>query len=281
MRYWAAVAVLVLVVSGGIVLGIRHRSQQNDKRPPRSDGDISRFQRSSERKGVIVFVHGIFGDSRSTWLCDRGRTWPEMLLVDSAFCQYDIYVAAYDTPYFGNTMTVDEVVANMKNRFGHDELLTKYDNVVFVCHSLGGIIVQRLLLTYREWAPKVQFIYFFSTPDTGAEVARLASYFNADPLLKQLLPGDENDYLLNLESEWRAARFTNIHRYCAYEKKAMGSFLVVDRLSGTRDCESAVPINEDHAGIVKPCSPTDDSYVALKNAVVVANKAPTRACSHY
>jgi hypothetical protein len=31
--------------------------------------------------GVIIFVHGVTGNSRSTWTADRsGRFWPEMLL---------------------------------------------------------------------------------------------------------------------------------------------------------------------------------------------------------
>ncbi len=36
---------------------------------------------------------------------------------------------------------------------------------------------------------------------TGAEIARLGSLFSSDPLLKEMFPGDANDYLLNLESE--------------------------------------------------------------------------------
>ena len=40
------------------------------------------------------------------------------------------------------------------------------------------------------------------------------------------------------------------------------------RLSGSRHCdEPPIPINEDHAGIVKPCSREADAYVALRNAV--------------
>jgi hypothetical protein len=50
-------------------------------------------------------------------------------------------------------------------------------------------------------------------------------------------------------------------------------------LSGTRNCtaQTPIPINEDHMGIVKPCSMQDDSYIALRNAVVAIPIAPTPA----
>jgi hypothetical protein len=101
------------------------------------------------------------------------------------------------------------------------------------------------LLTFRNYAQQVPFIYFVSTPQTGAQMANLASVFSSDPLLRALIPGDGNDYLQNLENEWRAAQF-HIHRFCAYEKKKYKGVLVVDRLSGTRNCDDPpLAINED------------------------------------
>jgi hypothetical protein len=138
---------------------------------------------------------------------------------------------------------------------------------VFVCHSLGGLVVQRLLLTFRQYAQQVPFIYFFSTPETGSQIANLGSVFSSDPLLKVMFAGDENGYLQNLENEWKAAQF-HIHRLCAYEKKKYKGVLVVDRLSGTRNCdEPPMAINEDHLGIVKPNGTEHDSYIALRNAM--------------
>jgi hypothetical protein len=140
-------------------------------------------------------------------------------------------------------MTIDEVVGNLANRLEHDGVF-QHREVAFVAHSLGGLIVQRFLLTHREYAPNGRFIYFFRPPK---------------PARKSQSWG--------LEREWRSAHFENIHRYCAYEKKKMAGVLVVDRLSGTRNCESGVAIGENHGGIVKPCSTSNDAYIALQNAV--------------
>jgi hypothetical protein len=63
---------------------------------------------------VVVFVHGIFGDSDSTWRYSPRVYWPRLLLTDEAFQDSDIYVASYSSPYFGNTMNVDEVVTEQE-----------------------------------------------------------------------------------------------------------------------------------------------------------------------
>lgn len=225
------------------------------------------YVRRNDAGRVIVFVHGIFGSSHDTWKCSEQVSWPDLLQDDVAFRDSDIYVAGYETPYLGNRMTIDEIVSNLKSRFDNDEVFSKHREVIFVAHSMGGLVAQRLLLTYRGLAKQVQFVYFYSTPETGAQIAKLGKMFSSDPLLKEMFPGDSNDYLMNLESEWQNADFT-IHRYCAYERKPLGGVLVVDRLSGTRACERAIAINENHATIVKPCDRNADSYIALRNAII-------------
>jgi pimeloyl-ACP methyl ester carboxylesterase len=242
--------------------------------PPTSGSAAqSHYERPGTKGGlykerVVVFVHGIFGNSDSTWRYSPRVYWPRLLLTDEAFRDSDVYVASYTSSYLGNTMTVDEVVANLNNRLISDGIFSKHREVVFVCHSLGGLVVQRLLLTFREHAQQVPFIYFFSTPETGAQVANLGGVFSSDPLLKVMFAGDENGYLENLENEWKAAKF-HIHRFCAFEKKKYKGVLVVDRLSSTRNCDDPpIAINEDHLGIVKPNSTQHDSYIALRDAAL-------------
>jgi hypothetical protein len=130
---------------------------------------------------------------------------------------------------------------------------------------MGGLIVQRLLLTHHDLAPKVRFIYFLSTPQEGSAIARLGHALNGDPNLQQMFHGDSNTYLQNMEAEWMGANF-GIPRYCTIERKPTHGVLVVDRESGTRNCQKVVALDEDHAGVAKPCTSNDDSYVALRVA---------------
>jgi pimeloyl-ACP methyl ester carboxylesterase len=235
----------------------------------------SHYERPTGGKGlfknrVIVFVHGLFGTASDTWTSSEGAYWPQLLLDDTAFNDSDIYVASYESPYFGNTMTVDELVVSLNDRFTADGVFENHREVVFVCHSLGGIVVEQFLVTYqKQYADKVPFVFLFAVPNEGSQVAALGQFLSKDPLLKTLMHGNEDDYLLALETQWRAAQFKT-RRYCAYEKKSLkGTVFIVDRSSGTRNCDApAKPINEDHWGIVKPNDRKHSSYIALRNAVV-------------
>jgi hypothetical protein len=193
-----------------------------------------------------------------------------MLLSDETFADSDVYVAGYETPPHGGTMTLDEVVSALKNRFDADAVFSEHQEIIFVAHSLGGLVVQRLLLTYPTLVPSTKLIYFFSTPESGSGIARYARIFNSDPLIGELRSGPRNDYLESLEDSWRAAPGVgSLMTRCAYETKKTHHVLVVDRLSATRMCPigTPLPIPKDHISIVKPCSVKDDAYIALNNAV--------------
>ena len=232
------------------------------------------YERHATKKRVVVFIHGIFGTAADTWTCSTGSTcWPQLMASDPDWSTADIYVAEYRTPYRGGRMTIDEVVSNLKNRLELDHVFEEHSDVAFIAHSLGGLVVERLLLTYRDLLPRVSSIYFLATPQEGAQIATLGRVFSSDPLLKEMLPGDANDYLANLEAEWRAAGASPGAEmpatYCAYETQPFKGVLVVGRLSSTRNCSGgnplALPLN--HVTIAKPCSTNDDVYGAVKKAI--------------
>ena len=226
------------------------------------------YIRKQGNKRVLVFIHGLYGGV-DTWRCDDKHYWPEMLAQDKdpSIANLDIYVASFPTPQKGGNETVADLETTVKNRLEADKIFSDHDEVVFVAHSLGGIIVQQILLTYRDegFYRKVSFIYFYGTPQEGSKVAKLASIFSPDPLLKELSSGDGNFVLPDMNSKWIHAGFESIKRFCAYETKSVHGFKIVDRSSATRGCQDFVAIPANHISIVKPCSTRDDSYIALKN----------------
>lgn len=232
-------------------------------------GDRAHYQGKNDHKDrVIVFVHGVYGSATSTWQCINGKTsWPELMAADETFKNSDIYVVDYPSPKTGNMMSIDDEVSNIMNRARNDGVFD-HKELVFLVHSLGGLVTQRLLLTHREVAAKTQFVYFFSTPEEGAQIAQIGHLFNNDPLLKQMYQGEDNSTLEGIERDWSNANF-NIARYCAYERQTTKGVVVVGRLSGTRLCNhDPVAIYADHSGIVEPCDSDNASYIAFKSAYV-------------
>ncbi len=227
--------------------------------------DTAHYVRDNKSDRVIVFVHGIFGNAEGTWTSPPDLYWPELIASDELFGKPDIYVAAYDTGV-GNSMTMDEVAQGLYQRFTDAGVFTKHRQVIFICHSLGGLVTERFLLKHRELAPQVPLIYFYGTPQTGAQIARVGSVFSDDPLLREMAPGSSNDYLQTMESDWRNAGFSTIRRLCAYEKLKYKCVLVVDSLSGSRGCDDATAVNKNHVTLVKPNSTQDSAYILFRNA---------------
>ncbi|MBR1154530.1 triacylglycerol lipase [Bradyrhizobium sp. JYMT SZCCT0428] len=213
---------------------------------------------------VIVFVHGIIGDSKDTWT--NGNTyWPALLTSDKDFDGASIYVYEYPTSV-SSTMSLNEVAENMRLIFNADGV-SQHNNIVFIAHSMGGLVLRNYLLKYREVASRVRMSYFFATPTTGSEIAAIVGLVpKVGPQVKALRPMERASDLANTQLDWRAARF-KFPSYCAFETLATYGIVVVPQASATNLCDDVVdPINSDHFSIVKPSGPRSLPYLAFKAA---------------
>jgi pimeloyl-ACP methyl ester carboxylesterase len=232
------------------------------------------FVRSNQDNGVVIFVHGVLGDSIDSWINPRTKAyWPDLLTKDSTFDNYDVYVYGYPTPLTGRSYTIDELADNMRLVLSQADVLSQRE-LIFLSHSMGGLVTRALLLKYRNLMPKVGLLFFYSTPTTGSQLANVANLASDNPQLHAMFPMGHSTYIEGLQSAWLAEPKTKMIRsYCAYEKLATHGVDVVTRQSATNLCtESLNPILEDHISIVKPASATALSYLAFRDAFVDAHK---------
>jgi len=225
------------------------------------------------RARVIVFVHGIHG-SRDSWRASNGAYWPELIRTDPHFSYSDVDVAEYPTPSSNGKMSSVQLADILWARLKQDHVW-EHREVVFIAHSLGGILVEEMLLRHPVEAARVKFIVSYGTPHEGSPIARLASLYDKDPLLNDLSDATDNTFLTELENNWRGHDSVNgIHRFCAYETKdtmpdnAFGRYLktharVVSFFSATYGCDVTTPpqaIEADHVGLVRPRDRKSSAY---------------------
>lgn len=61
----------------------------------------SHYIRDTGKDSVIVFVHGVLGDSQSTWTNEGTKAyWPDLMKDDSHFSDFDIFVVGYPSTLF-------------------------------------------------------------------------------------------------------------------------------------------------------------------------------------
>jgi hypothetical protein len=88
---------------------------------------------------------------------------------------------------------------------------------VFVAHSMGGLIVLRLLLSRRNLLPRVPLIVFFAVPQAGSEMPELGKVFSTNAGLQSLIPFNKDEFLQSIENDWRALEVQRPHISCGFE----------------------------------------------------------------
>ena len=101
-----------------------------------------------------------------------------------------------------------------------------YPAIVFVTHSMGGLVVLRELLTHREILAQVPGVVFYATPQEGSQITAIAQHVANNPAIEQMLPADRNGYLRVLNDEWRSLPKRPVVR-CAYEKRPTAGVMIV------------------------------------------------------
>src|SRR4051794_18832358 len=100
----------------------------------------------------VVFVHGLGGHAYNTWRrgSDDRSFWPLWLAQDIEGVA--VYILSYPAPlsnWLGTaTPLQDRAVSVLESLLSEPSFRTK--PVMFVCHSLGGLIVKQFMLDLQQ-----------------------------------------------------------------------------------------------------------------------------------
>jgi predicted alpha/beta hydrolase family esterase len=202
---------------------------------------------TASNRQVVVFVHGIRDNGRDCWTNDNLQYWPA-LVADQAK-GWNVFVADYS-----DRISIEAIAAKM--RVDLTDVFKRHSHVVFVAHSMGGLVVREFLIQNQEYIPQVSGIYLLATPSLGSKVADLVSSLGIGNVqVDQLRTEKLNSFLRDLNERWKPFR-ESIKTQCAYEQRKTWLFNVVDSDSANAVCdELGVPVNTGHSGVAKPASP--------------------------
>lgn len=126
---------------------------------------------------AVIFVHGFFSSSASCWVSKTGTFWPELLLKDTRLPSSSIFLGGYYTSIASGEYSIrdcaNELFGSIKRA---DELgrrsPSSFRNLVFVCHSLGGIVTRYLLESNRDaFKGKRIGLCLMASPSLGSDYA--------------------------------------------------------------------------------------------------------------
>lgn len=228
-------------------------------------------QANPPSKVAVVFVHGIFGDTDGTWTNANGQTFFQLLRSAPVIGnQVDVFAFGFTSNALkGGSLDIREA-ANMLEQSLQYNGVWNYPKVIFVAHSMGGLIVMREMIDNPARRDKVPLMMFYATPQEGSQITAIAKYVVNNPAVKQMLVADQNDFIKTLNDDW--GRIPDEDKpviNCAYETAPYTGVMIVPWSSATRFCKDVPTAIEgtDHLTIVKPDRLTHPSVVVLVNAL--------------
>ncbi|PYV76159.1 MAG: hypothetical protein DMG96_14990 [Acidobacteria bacterium] len=162
------------------------------RRPPVGENNLWYLDRRTQ--SVIVFVHGVLSDSRDCWFYEDSETpsrnmyWPALIESDRRFPDVSIYLGGYYTAIDSKTYEIrncaDELFSALARaeESGAPGVLSR-EEILFVCHSTGGIVTRYLLEYYRDkFQSKKIGLLLIASPSYGSKLADrlafLAGFYN-------------------------------------------------------------------------------------------------------
>jgi pimeloyl-ACP methyl ester carboxylesterase len=231
-----------------------------------------------KQPSAIVFVHGVTGDPVTTWAKSADVFWPCLMREkNSTFQRADIFLYGFVSERLSPSPTIDEAANRLFTDLQGAGLFKAHSHIAFVAHSLGGLIVSRMVLLHskKEGMNRVRLVYFYGTPAKGASAAGVAKFFSNNIQFKELSDGDS---LAAWAARWRAeSPHLNIRSRCAVETKGMSPWYVPSFIFGgdllvREDSASALcdgkseKLSLNHSDMVKPRSSQDDPFLLLRNS---------------
>ncbi len=236
----------------------------------------------------VVFVHGLGGDARTTWMADKddhNSFWPGWLAKDvQGIGVWTLGYAADASKWKEETMPLADRGNQVLDLLCNEGLGRR--PIAFITHSMGGIVVKQILRNadsfgvtcFDEILTQTRGIAFIATPHSGAHIANFAqlaaAVYRTNEHVGELAAHDSrlrelHGWFLNRYLKGRAVV---CRTYC--EKRELRpeipllgvrlpkGILVVDETSAEPNIpgERAIPLDEDHVSICKPLDRKSQLY---------------------
>src|SRR5690606_5815405 len=215
---------------------------------------------------AVVFLHGVLSSGETCWTASSGAYWPSLLADEATLARVGVYVFSYETGLFSGSYRLGDIVDTLKELMRLDGLFD-CRGVVFVAHSMGGIIARKLLVERAtDFADCALGLFLVASPSVGssyanfiAPLARLIGHTQADALRFS----QQNAWLLDLDKEFTNLKEKRLPSIIGKELVEDKFILlpglirkqVVEPFAGAKYFGEAIKIaGSDHFTIAKPAS---------------------------
>ncbi|MEQ3748558.1 MAG: ABC-three component system protein [Celeribacter sp.] len=213
----------------------------------------------------IIFLHGLAGDRFSTWTNAAGELWPRLIADTFTTCR--IYTCGFKSSRTAGIKAGEGTSIMDLGSLVADGLICREPlapKTLFICHSLGGLVVKQMLRKcsdsadsdFNELGRSCVGVAFLATPHQGSKFASTLNTILSNGASKQLSQlTDSEEELISLNEYFRArVGRKDIAVKSFYETEKTWGVQIVDKVSGNPGVYGSdpIPVEADHIGICKP-----------------------------
>jgi len=247
--------------------------------------------RKQSNRRALVFVHGFTGDADGTWKADGLDSFPGLLATDAELQDYDVFLFQYATSFFFPP-EINNIVNQLE--FALEQHLSGH-SLVFVAHSMGGLICMRYVLRQLENAARLRVVGLltYGTPMSGVEwikyatlvlrltavkipvVSWISGLFTRNRQLENMKVGSE--FIDRLNSQWVLRVLNggypsipaNLRTWLPTRVVTGNDDWVVPEVSarGFYGDIDWIPVDKGHIAMIKPASRSDEVYQIASNFI--------------
>lgn len=218
----------------------------------------------------LILIHGLGGKSDQTW-----GNFPQYLMHDESI-KYEVIEYGYNSPHpILEFWKRAESLVNVSNGLLTDiksRCDLENDEIILVAHSMGGIILKKLLLKIDTLGlpNKIKKICFFDVPHDGSGYANVGKYLAFKNRQIKNLVRDSSE-LDDLNDEWVSRGFND--KYDILSVIASNDDIVSASSSKSIFREHKVETIQgvNHKSITKPNSSNDTQVVVLIKFILKLN----------
>lgn len=242
----------------------KYRNQAIQSLKGENNAGVHIVRRKEGNQAAIVFVHGFGGDARETW-----GQFPSLITADAALKGWDVISVGYNTGLMPDIRGLwagkpdIQKLADFMRTIINKDFSAKYQRLVLVAHSMGGLVIQRSLLDLdeNERNKLIHGVILFGTPSQGLKKAHFGRIINRQ--IRDL--GHEGAFIKQLRQDWSET---------IGDRPAFRFLAVAGDLDEFVPADSSLtPFTEkyreitagNHVDIVKPDSSDHLSYQILHN----------------
>lgn len=239
-----------------------------------NDADLKFTSKKPGAETTIVFIHGFGSSSDKSWRHPSATySVPELVENDSNLINLNIATVDYSS-FFRDGPGIEDIAWDIAREI-KDEVHPD-QRLIFVAHSLGGILSREVLLYDSTIKDRTLGIVTFATPMGGSKIADFARSLNfGGPVVRQLQQINDGNanYMTSLLRRW--ARLQNkslVPVHCAAEEEPWprSGVVIVNHVSAWLGCTHSLENFPDHHhnNINKPKHSNDRPYYWLQRVIL-------------